>query len=660
MTEDNGKLNKESKDILQSSNETLQIIQPIVSELQKNQSILNTLINKYKTEQNYIVDNINTYKPNVDNKNVWVSDVSDLNQKAEYIGVFKDKNNRAMNILNNGKKEYSYEQCKTEAIDHGATYFGLQGNNYGDSNYQEEKYMCSISNNLAESSKYGKPTVGWGMSGEPDNSVCSIASDNNVYGGNSVNAVYEATQSDAVQFWGTYNDTPSRNLPVYAGLLNYEGCKNAAKSGGYKLFGLQCGESSGWGQCFVGNDVDRATQSGYVNNIGIIPCEVGSSIYTDDGKLMGGGWVNSIYYIPPKTTQTPKYIGCYLDNKTNPTMYDPNNGQFVNTLSSCNSLAQEWGATYFGISQKDVFGNVQCKISDDLTQVKSLGVANPYHETLTGKMVGDAWVNAVYKLNDTKKQDFNNLGKLGYLDIGNVLREYPESMISYEWDIIKNTNNELNTISEKSNITLESCKNEAANMKECFGFVYNTKNKSCKFKSIGIIQQIFQDNNHTDNNSDIYIKKPVVQNNKSCSKKIENINTSEWNNFSKGDEMNILTQCGLGKFIQNNREKLQLLQEQMEPVVSSINKNIELLKQMNVDVNQLSQIDKKMLYENLNIYREIDNKVKRANKSNNQSGNIVSDSYTVSKSTNYSYYVWVIILLSVLVLILKITDNIIL
>lgn len=87
---------------------------------------------------------------------------------------------------------------------------------------------------------------------------------------------FESSNADApFAKIGPYKDEPNRALPVYQGT---DSSANGVKSCGekcskYNYFGLQAG-----GQCFCGNDWDKATQYG-----------------KDNCGEMGGGWCNYIY-----------------------------------------------------------------------------------------------------------------------------------------------------------------------------------------------------------------------------------------------------------------------------------------------------------------------------------------------------------------------------
>ena len=69
---------------------------------------------------------------------------------SDYLGCYGDSGNRAMPLQKGGSQEYSYDQFKKIAEDHGATYFGLQNSTSG------TNAQCGLSNDLDHTREYGK------------------------------------------------------------------------------------------------------------------------------------------------------------------------------------------------------------------------------------------------------------------------------------------------------------------------------------------------------------------------------------------------------------------------------------------------------------------------------------------------------------------------
>ena len=153
------------------------------------------------------------------------------------------------------------------------------------------------------------------------------------------------------------------------------------------------------------------------------------------------------------------------------------------------------------------------------------------------KILGGSNINSVYKLNE--KGNINNLGKIGYVDHNSTLREYPKSMINFSntYQTYKHTNSPGNDI--KSIITTDQtdCEQSCNNTSDCAGYVYQSDNKTCVLK---------KENNfikETNNNFTLGVRDKSLINNSSCSNQMINVDTLEYSNYIKGDDMNSDINC---------------------------------------------------------------------------------------------------------------------
>jgi len=103
-------------------------------------------------------------------------------QPGNYLGCYGDSRSRAMSFLNNGKQQYSFEQCQTEAENRGYSYFGLQ-NSVSGTNAQ-----CAFSNDITQALKYGKA------------GNCTQISDGTWSGGGWSNSIYNAKEPESSYF----------------------------------------------------------------------------------------------------------------------------------------------------------------------------------------------------------------------------------------------------------------------------------------------------------------------------------------------------------------------------------------------------------------------------------------------------------------------------
>ena len=75
----------------------------------------------------------------------------------------------------------------------------------------------------------------------------------------------------------------------------------------------------------------------------------------------------TVFSTPNSTSPPSSYIGCYGDSSTRAMpMY--NNGSHQYNKSECQQIAQENGATYYGLQDSTSGENAQCALSSNLTQ----------------------------------------------------------------------------------------------------------------------------------------------------------------------------------------------------------------------------------------------------------------------------------------------------
>jgi outer membrane murein-binding lipoprotein Lpp len=73
-----------------------------------------------------------------------------------------------------------------------------------------------------------------------------------------------------------------------------------------------------------------------------------------------------------------------------------NNGSQQYNLQQCQQIAQQNGATYFGLQNSTSGGNAQCTLSSDWAQTSEYGVAGNCTKIGDGSWSGGGWSNAVY------------------------------------------------------------------------------------------------------------------------------------------------------------------------------------------------------------------------------------------------------------------------
>ena len=156
---------------------------------------------------------------------------------------------------------------------------------------------------------------------------------------------------------------------------------------------------------------------------------------------------------------------------------------------------------------------------------------------------------------------------------------------------------------------MENCKSECNKIDDCYGFVYNRNNKKCFLKNEKMYPKGLRIQN---NNSDIYLRNKEVENNKSCSKDIEDVDVKAWSGFGKGPTMNMKKLCGLGEELGTNKIKNMMsnLETELDNLAKQIMAELNKLSSVDSKLNQEINSDKTIMDNQLKEYTKIRRKIK--------------------------------------------------
>ena len=201
-----------------------------------------------------------------------------------------------------------------------------------------------------------------------------------------------------------------------SGSYTYEQCQNAAVDDGYQYFALQnVNPSTSQGYCAVSNSQPSATSlgPGQVPS-GQVPLwasntsgQTGNTaILTNTGALSvlnSGG--QSVFNTPYSNANPSNYLGCYGDGP-NRAMPLYNNGSQEYNNAQCQQIAQQNGATYYGLQNSTSGQTAQCALSNNLSQTMGYGKAGNCTQIDDGSWSGGGWSNAVYNTNSPNSNYF--------------------------------------------------------------------------------------------------------------------------------------------------------------------------------------------------------------------------------------------------------------
>jgi hypothetical protein len=189
-----------------------------------------------------------------------------------------------------GAKNIGYtdlDTCKSYALENNYAYFGLQDGK------QDGKSLCLVSNELANSQKYGKaadykPIALWSTKTQGTGYYASLTGGSLVVNNYWDQVVWASPAKKATNYIGCYGDSKNRAMSWLTNGSqsdNYDSCLNGATSKGFKYFALQNSNSGNNAQCSVSNDINSTKKYGLKTNC----------TKTSNGTWSGGGWSNAVY-----------------------------------------------------------------------------------------------------------------------------------------------------------------------------------------------------------------------------------------------------------------------------------------------------------------------------------------------------------------------------
>ena len=525
---------------------------------------------------------------------------------TSYIGCYKDNTNRAMsNSMTNGSNNYTYETCKAAATAGGYKYFGLQNVSV------DGKAQCFVSNKLNQTQQYGVSII----------------------------------QNQEV-LWSSGTATGKKNVAK----LTRSGTLTITSPSGQVLFT----SPNAPGDCENGAQINSivATYGGNCN---------GKPLYIDCGGH-GPGTYNVPYgnatnLITPLAQNNPAsfdYIAAqgfrgdpaYCCAKMFDYSYKCGNvtksgrvgaGQNINF----NCINENAKCVFFLMLQDD--GNMCICRGSGPTNNK-----------------GVIWCTST----DGKQKDPNlnwtalkGKSKTNYINSGMNLN-------SGEW--IGSTNGSLLLyMQEDGNLVLYTSKPVSNCSVKGDGYQYGGGLANAVYNvveqgypdlvgKVGYINKdaILSEYPSTMLNADGSIKNLPA----TCSSIVQNIDSIKWKKYTKSStQMSPTTICGLSKELENDNIRLNELRTTLGRYSSKIIKHISYLESLNININSQMRIDKTTFDKNVATYNQYntDSSTYINNDVQNING-IVSDSDIVSSYENYSYMLWSILAISILLITMKI------
>lgn len=483
--------------------------------------------------------------------NVYVSKISDLN--SSYVGCYNDTSNRALSTFNE-QQIYNYETCKEAAIQGGFKYFGLQDYN------SNGLAQCGFSNDIDSITQYGE-----GINYEVS-TIWSVSVNNS-------NGVYMVLQNNGdINFYDQSNvfinnlsTLVKGNSKIY---INNDFINNCINGGTITnvnaTYGYNC-NTDGYPSTSiynvpsnnVGSIIDKSSKnkSQFLYNIGVDS----NGVWEDPAPgclknfqmSYNCGTITKVVNLPqsPNIDKQPVLLDCtdvtsncksylILQNDGNLVIYQGtqpssttglvifttktngvNRVPNKNYVSTNGKTGNKWLASGTGLMAGEWIGSDDGSIYliMDNNGTLSLNVTTNTSEKCKklddGNYYGGSWSNSIYKIKGST--DASVLGKVGYVDKDLNLKEYSPDMLTlgFDYDKIKNYDSEGNNISgydPLTNLSVGDCKLKCNSLSECYGFSYDTTDKSCYLKNSNTYPKSLKTPSQTNN---LFIRKPVIKNN---------------------------------------------------------------------------------------------------------------------------------------------------
>jgi hypothetical protein len=210
--------------------------------------------------------------------------------------------------------------------------------------------------------------------------------------------------SSTYTYQGCYYDRSNdRKIPNYLGKVDgITSCYNLAKSE-YSLFGLQ-----NYGECWVGNDINKATSYGKCSNRGkgscnnMLGCSMKNQVYTIDRNICMNSCVD--YYNRAKNTYEDTYNKVYSSIQNQASQIKDN----VNTI-----VTKANSAVIIDTSANNIAIQPATKTDINTNLIQARGLSNANNDLNTyNRSINTSDINSYYTSVNTLNNDITNLTQI--------------------------------------------------------------------------------------------------------------------------------------------------------------------------------------------------------------------------------------------------------
>ena len=303
------------------------------------------------------------------------------------------------------------------------------------------------------------------------------------------------------------------------------------------------------------------------------------------------------------------------------------------TLSAGEFIGSPTGNCYLLMENNSVRGSASLEIRYETLNCSGEQSFGDDHNTVS-----------IYTIN---RENPTNIGKTGYIDEDGVLHQYPKEMLQKndKFYSIGKYSNDGNNIKIVTNTNKPDCEQMCKTTEQCSGYVFKDGNNECQIKNMNMFPNSAR---MVDDSSELYIRGSNVLNSDSCSKIVNNVESSTWELSNIGDKMSMDTLCNLGAFTEadrsvlatSNKTLLDSLSELYKRLLGETNSSI----QINSDLEKNRQTFDSLIKSQENVKKNIKDKQDQSRQYNALS----DDTKKQLISENYNYMLWSIVAISII------------
>lgn len=278
-----------------------------------------------------------------------------------------------------------------------------------------------------------------------------------------------------------------------------------------------------------------------------------------------------------------------------------------------------------------------------LTKEKDLGSMKKVNVYVNKRLAEPLFSDVFEKPKNLNTQ----VGKVGYIDDNGVISEYPKDMVSYgnQFKQISNQSGGGSTLKKITKSSVDNCKKECINNKQCNGFVFNKISESLGGQTCYLKQNMYpMDDLDLDLETDTYIRNININNNFSCINKIIGIDSSQFDKLPKsGKKMSKNTLCGLSKETQTYKESDNAEKKKIMALSKKIVDKMESLLESKIKMTDMQPEVTNNISKSIKTYKNILKNISESENLNKTIDGLYKNSDLELINKNFTYVIWTIV-----------------